>query len=203
MELVDELIDSHVMIWSGLGVSIIIIAIILLAVSLLKGGQNISPLSCLAAIIFLPLLTYQFSFMFGAFAAKDDIRSIEERINTCALLLDSDDAEDGLYEILSDVQSILPGLSAELGLMPLGEVDENNIGGSLMSYAQSHINRYILFRFIWSAVFVILAVMTMLFLTSAGSGGSRRSSSRHEVVQSRRYSSNRYSTERRTYRRTN
>lgn len=194
MELLDGMIHSFVNIGYGIGLAIIIAAILLFVVLAMKGGSQISPLSYLIAIILAPLLVLQFSLMFGAISAKGKIQETEDTINGYAQLLvwgdNGFDSMEDVYDMVNEFQGILPGLTSELGSLTLGEVDKNDIGGSLMRPAKSYINKYIFFRILWSFLFSVVAFLGMLFLSEGGGTSNYRRTSMHrERVPSRRSTS--------------
>ena len=194
MELLDGMIHSFVNIGYGIGLAIIIAAILLFVVLAIKGGSQISPLSYLIAIILTPLLVLQFSLMFGAISVKGQIQEAEDTINGYAQLLvwgdNGFDSMEDVYDMVNEFQGILPGLTSELGSLTLGQVDKNDIGGSLMRPAKSYINKYMFFRILWSFLFSVVAFLGMLFLSEGGSTSNYRRTSMHrERVPSRRNTS--------------
>ncbi len=60
---------------------------------------------------------------------------------------------EDVYDMVNEFQGILPGLTSELGSLTLGQVDKNDIGGSLMRQAKSYINKYIFFVFFGPSYF--------------------------------------------------
>lgn len=194
MKLLDGMIHSFVNIGYGIGIAVIISAILLVILLAITGGNRISPLSYLIAIILTPLLVLQLSLLFGAISVKGQIQEAEETINAYAQLLvwseNGIDSMEDVYDILNEFQSIVPGLTSKLGTLTIGQVDKNDIGGSLMRPAKSYINKYIFFRVLWSLIFSLSAFVGMLLLSESTSTSNYRKTSMHkERVSSRRASS--------------
>ena len=196
MELLDSAIHASVNIMYGIGLAVIIAAVLLFVVFALKGGNSISPFCYLLAIILTPLLSLQFSLMFGAISAKQGVNDLADTINGYAQLIVWTDNGYSSMEDISDAieefQGFLPGLSADLGQLTLGKVDKNDIGGSLMGPSKSYLNKYILFRILWSIIFCAIAIVAMIVLSDGGGTSNyRRSHIRTERVSSRRSSDGR------------
>ena len=124
------------------------------------------------------------------------VKDLADTINGYAQLIVWTDNGYSSMEDISDAieefQGFLPGLSADLGQLTLGKVDKNDIGGSLMGPSKSYLNKYILFRILWSIIFCAIAIVAMIVLSDGGGTSNyRRSHIRTERVSSRRSSDGR------------
>jgi hypothetical protein len=105
---------------------------------------------------------------------------------------------DDIGSFVENIQNLVPGLSGDMGQLTLGKVDKSDIGGSLMAPSKSYLSKYILFRILWSLLFIVVASISMIMLPSyGGTSNYRKSHIRGERVSSRRSSDGR-----RPYRRT-
>ena len=196
MELLDDFIHNSFNIGYGIGLAIIISAFILIVVVVVRGEKSISPFCYLLALVLAVLLSLQFSFMFGAIKAKEEINNVSGSINGYAKLITSSDCgystTEDIGQLIEEFQKLIPGLSAEMGQLTLGRVDKSDIGGSLMAPAKSYLNKYILFRILWSLLFVVVATISMIMLPCyGGTSNYRKSHIRRERVSSRRSSDGR------------
>ena len=180
----------------GIGLAIIIAAVLLIIVFAIRGEKSSSPLCYLPALILAVLLSFQFSLMFGAITAKKEIDNLSDTINSYIQLITiGDNASSSMDEIVSiveNIQNLVPGLSGDMGELTLGKVDKSDIGGSLMAPSKSYLSKYILFRILWSLLFVVVATISMIMLPSyGGTSNYRKSHIRGERVSSRRSSDGR------------
>ena len=196
MELLDSIIHNSMNIGFGIGLAIIIAAVLLIIVFAIRGEKSSSPLCYLPALILAVLLSFQFSLMFGAITAKKEIDNLSDTINSYIQLITiGDNASSSMDEIVSiveNIQNLVPGLSGDMGELTLGKVDKSDIGGSLMAPSKSYLSKYILFRILWSLLFVVVATISMIMLPSyGGTSNYRKSHIRGERVSSRRSSDGR------------
>ena len=180
----------------GIGLAIIIVTGILILVFAIKGTKSISPFCYLFALILAVLLSLQFSLMFGAITTKKEIDNISDNINGCLQFLTSgDDASytmDEIASLVENFQNSLPELLADIGQLTLCKVDKKDLGTSLMAQAKIYLNEYILFRILWSLLFVVVATISMIMLPNYGGVSNyRKSYIREERVSSRRNSDRR------------
>lgn len=182
VRLLDELIYSSVNIWYGVGLAIIISAILLSILYLIKSGKEISILSFLISIILIPLLSYHLSYMFGAIELKNNINEIE-------LMLEGFSFIDNPNTIINDLKGIISGLTDDL---EAAYIEDNDFSESFVSYAKEYINNFILVRIFWSVLFTIIGTIAMILVSDYGvSKKSGYSSLRKERVVSRRVSESR------------
>lgn len=198
MRLLDEMIRSFENIGYGIGLSVIIAAILLLIVYAIRKGDQISPFTFLIAVILIPLLSLQFSLMFGAISVQGKVNNVEKSINAYTQLFSSDDNVseymDEVYAFVEKFQTLVPAFSPEMGSLPLGQIDKNDVGGSLLAPAKSYLKKFINHKILWSVLFTVIAMAGMILLSDIGvSRVSRRSSVRGERVASRRDSYSRRS----------
>lgn len=191
MRLLDEMIRSFENIGYGIGLSVIIAAILLLIVYAIRKGDQISPFTFLIAVILIPLLSLQFSLMFGAISVQGKVNNVEKSINAYTQLFSSDDNVseymDEVYAFVEKFQTLVPAFSPEMGSLPLGQIDKNDVGGSLLAPAKSYLKKFINHKILWSVLFTVIAMAGMILLSDIGvSRVSRRSSVRGERVASRR-----------------
>ena len=154
----------------GIGLAIIIATVLLIVVFAIRGEKSNSPLCYLPALILAVLLSFQFSLMFGAITAKKEVDNISDTINGYIQLITIGDnassSMDEIGSIIENIQNLVPGLSGDMGQLTLGKVDKSDIGGSLMAPSKSYLSKYILFRILWSLLFVVAATISMLMLPS-------------------------------------
>ncbi len=191
MRLLDEMIRSFENIGYGIGLSIIVAAVLLLVIYAIRKGNQISPFTFLIAVILIPLLSLQFSLMFGAISVQVKVNNVEKSINAYTQLLSSDDSVseymDDVYAFIDKFQSLVPAFSPEMGSLPLGQIDKNDVGGSLLAPAKSYLKKFISHKILWSVLFTVIAMVGMILLSDIGvSHRTRRSSVRGERVSSRR-----------------
>ena len=196
MELLDSIIHGSMNIGFGIGLAIIIAAVLLIIVFAIRGEKSNSPLCYLPALILAVLLSFQFSLMFGAITAKKEIDNLSDTINSYIQLITIGDntssSMDEISSIIENIQNLVPGLSGDMGQLTLGKVDKSDIGGSLMAPSKSYLSKYILFRILWSLLFVVVATISMIILPSYGGiSNYRKSHIRGERVSSRRSSDGR------------
>ena len=196
MELLDSIIHGSMNIGFGIGLAIIIAAVLLIIVFAIRGEKSNSPLCYLPALILAVLLSFQFSLMFGAITAKKEIDNLSDTINSYIQLITIGDntssSMDEISSIIENIQNLVPGLSGDMGQLTLGKVDKSDIGGSLMAPSKSYLSKYILFRILWSLLFVVVATISMIILPSYGGASNyRKSHIRGERVSSRRSSDGR------------
>ena len=196
MELLDSIIHGSMNIGFGIGLAIIIAAVLLIIVFAIRGEKSNSPLCYLPALILAVLLSFQFSLMFGAITAKKEIDNLSDTINSYIQLITIGDntssSMDEISSIIENIQNLVPGLSGDMGQLTLGKVDKSDIGGSLMAPSKSYLSKYILFRILWSLLFVVVATISMIILPSyGGTSNYRKSHIRGERVSSRRSSDGR------------
>ena len=196
MELLDSIIHGSMNIGFGIGLAIIIAAVLLIIVFAIRGEKSNSPLCYLPALILAVLLSFQFSLMFGAITAKKEIDNLSDTLNSYIQLITIGDntssSMDEISSIIENIQNLVPGLSGDMGQLTLGKVDKSDIGGSLMAPSKSYLSKYILFRILWSLLFVVVATISMIILPSyGGTSNYRKSHIRGERVSSRRSSDGR------------
>ena len=183
MKLLDGMIRSFENIGYGIGLAVIIAAILLFIVFAIKKGNQISPFTYLMAVILVPLLALQFSLMFGAMAVQKKINKVEESINVYSRLLDQNDDTseymDGIYDIIDRYQGVIPGLFSENGALTIGQINRNDVGGSLLAPAKSYVSKFLRNRILLSLLFIVVAMTGMILLADVGgSGGYHRTASR-------------------------
>lgn len=196
MELLDSIIHGSMNIGLGIGLAIIIAAVLLIVVFAIRGEKSNSPLCYLPALILVVLLSLQFSLMFGAITAKKEVDNISDTINGYIQLITMGDnassTMDDIGSFVENIQNLVPGLSGDMGQLTLGKVDKSDIGGSLMAPSKSYLSKYILFRILWSLLFIVVATISMIMLPSyGGTSNYRKSHIRGERVSSRRSSDGR------------
>ena len=196
MDLVDCLIRNSINVGYGIGLAIIIAAVLLIVVLAIRGEKTISPLCYLPALILAVLLSFQFSLMFGAITAKKEVDNLSDTINSYIQLITIGDntssSMDEISSIIENIQNLIPGLSGNMGQLILGKVNKSDIGGSLMAPSKSYLSKYILFRILWSLLFVVVATISMIMLPCyGGTSNYRKSHIRGERVSSRRSSDGR------------
>lgn len=196
MELLDSIIHSSMNIAFGIGLAIIIAAVLLIIVFTIKGKKSNSLFGYLHALILAVFLSFQFSLMFGAITAKKEVDNISDSINGYVRLISMRDNTsptiDDIASIVEKLQNLVPDLSEDMGQLTLGKVDKNDIGGSLMAPAKSYLNKYIIFRILWSLLFVVVATISMIILSNYGDTSKyRKIHIRGEKISSRRSSDGR------------
>ena len=196
MELLDSIIHGSMNVGFGIGLAIIIAAVLLIIVFAIRGEKSNSPLCYLPALILAVLLSFQFSLMFGAITAKKEVDNLSDTINSYIQLITIGDnassSMDEIGSIIENIQNLVPGLSGDIGQLTLGKVDKSDIGESLMAPSKSYLSKYILFRILWSLLFVVVATISMIILPSyGGTSNYRKSHIRGERVSSRRSSDGR------------
>ena len=196
MELLDSIIHSSMNIGFGIGLAIIIAAVLLMVVFAIRGEKSHSPLCYLPALILAVLLSFQLSLIFGAISAKKEVDNISDTVNGYIQLITMGDntpsTMDDIGSFVENIQNLVPNLSEDVGQLTLGKVDKSDIGGSLMAPSKSYLSKYILFRILWSLLFIVVATISMIMLPSYGGASNyRKSHIRGERVSSRRSSDGR------------
>lgn len=203
MKLLDGMIHSFENIGYGVGLAVVIAAILLFIVFAIRKGNQISPFSYVVAVILVPVLALQFSLMFGAISVQKKIKTVENSIDVYSQLLEQNDDTsefmDGIYDIIDKYQSVIPGLFSENGTLEIGQIDRRDVGGSLLAPAKSYVSKYLRNRILLAILFTFVAMAGVILLADVGGPGSyHRTASRRgrERVPSRRESSSRRSARR-------
>lgn len=179
-----NLIITNSNIWYGIGIAVIVIALLYGIIAFINNNKNYTILSFAIGLVLLPFLSFQMSRLYGAIETSCTLdetveiaSSVKETISEVTGL-SAQDSEDAF----SLASNFIPGVS---GLVDAG-TGLSKLSGVMLDKAYSYLNWYIARRVLWSFGFLAIAALGICFTLDSGRSSGRRTSSRYERISSRR-----------------
>lgn len=153
----------------GVVVAVVVVLVIALIIRSLCAPRRFTPLSYAIMVVLVPILSFHFSLLFGAFTVKGRVDDMESAASYALSATNMDS-----YEIVSKIKKKMPFVSYLVNLDDIEGDTAGEIAESLSEDAHSSLNWYIFRRILWSVVFSGLAVAGII-ATMEGPVRSRRS----------------------------